>query len=77
MEKKIIPGESDRRWTLESRTNRSANGTPSANASWNFVDRRTRMERRVVYDRRQLIRFADDRRASRERRVGIDPWAFP
>lgn len=76
MEKKIIPGESDRRWSLASRS-RGVGGTTATNAPWNYVERRERMERRVVYDRRQLIRFEDDRRAGMERRVGSDPWAFP
>ncbi len=77
MEKNIIPGESDRHWQLTPRQNRAV-GEPSATSSpWNYVERRARRERRVVYDRRQLIRFEDDRRAGMERRGGTDPWAFP
>ena len=77
MEKKTPPGNPERRWTLEPRNTGSARRTPSANADWNYADRRTRRERRIVYDRRQLIRFEDDRRTCDERRLGADPWAFP
>lgn len=77
MEKKTNPGESDRRWSLAPRNARGAGGATSATGPSNNVDRRGRSERRVVYDRRQLIRFEDDRRAGTERRVGSDPWAFP
>lgn len=77
MEKKIIPGESGRRWTLASRNNRSGGGGMPADAHLNNVDLRHDAARRVVYDRRQLIRFEDDRRAGLERRMGNDPWAFP
>lgn len=77
MEKKIIRGESDRRWSLASRHNRGVGGMASADAPWDYVERRAPRERRVVYDRRQLIRFEDDRRVGMERRVGADPWAFP
>lgn len=76
MEKKIIPGESDRRWSLSPRTTRGVGGSPG-NAPWKYVERRDRSDRRLVYDRRQLIRFEDDRRAGMERRAGSDPWAFP
>ena len=77
MEKKTIPDESDRRWTLASRNHHGASGMTAANASWNHVERRTRGDRRVVYDRRQLIRFADDRRAGEVRCLGASAWAFP
>lgn len=77
MEKKIIPGESDRRWSLSPRTTRGVGGSLGGNAPWNYVERRDRSDRRLVYDRRQLIRFEDDRRAGMERRAGSDPWAFP
>ena len=76
MEKKIIPGKPERRWTLQSRNPSSPGGTP-ADAALNYVDRRTRRDRRVVYDRRELIRFEVDRRASADRRMDVDPWAFP
>ena len=77
MEKKIIAGKSDRRWSLASRNNRGVGETTAANAPWNYVERRDRTQRRMVYDRRHLIRFEDDRRVRMERRVGTDPWAFP
>ena len=77
MEKKINPGEAERRWPLSPRNNRAVGGAPGANAPWNYVERRDRAERRLRYDRRQLIRFEDDRRAGMERRTGSDPWAFP
>lgn len=53
----------------------SVNDGPTANASGladGQVDRRTTTDRRVVYDRRQLIRFEDDRRAGVDRRTGND-----
>lgn len=77
MEKKIPPGTSDPRWSLQSRKSGSVVGTPPADAAWNYADRRARSDRRFVYDRRELIRFENDRRAGRERRVGMDPWAIP
>lgn len=77
MEKKIIPGESDRRWSLSPRNTRHVGGSPGGTAPWNYVERRDLGDRRLVYDRRQLIRFEDDRRAGLERRAGSDPWAFP
>lgn len=77
MEKKIIPGESDRRWSLSQRSGRGAGGLPGGHAPWNRIERRDRADRRLVYDRRQLIRFEDDRRAGMERRAGSDPWAIP
>ena len=33
--------------------------------------------RRVLYDRRRLIRFDADRRAEVQRRLGAEPWAIP
>lgn len=77
MEKKVIPGKPERRWALASRNPSSPGGTPSADAALNYVDRRTRRDRRVFYDRRELIRFEVDRRAGAERRMDADPWAFP
>jgi hypothetical protein len=79
MDKKIIPGKPERRWTLQSRDPSAPGGAPSADAASNYVDRRTRRDRRVVYDRRDLIRFDVDRRnvAGAERRLDVDPWAFP
>jgi len=77
MEKNINPGDSERRWSMAPRNNLGVDGTRPANAAWNSVERRDHVGRRVVYDRRQLIRFEDDRRAGLERRVGADPWAFP
>ena len=46
-------------------------GSESAPAG-NHVERRTSSERRVVYDRRQLIRFEDCRRSGLDRRAGND-----
>ncbi len=77
MEKKTNPGKPERRWALEPHSTRNTTGTPSAETPLNFIDRRNRRERRIVYDRRQLIRFEDDRRICDERRLGADPWAFP
>lgn len=76
MKKTTSSGKPDRRRTLEPAPMRRLIGTLSGDARVN-PDRRTRMDRRRVYDRRELIRFEDDRRAGRERRIGIDPWAFP
>ena len=77
MEKQIIPGDPERRRSLASRTNRGIGATTAAHAPGNHEERRLRAPRRMVYDRRQLIRFEDDRRVCRERRTGNDPWAFP
>lgn len=43
----------------------------------NQADRRTPAGRRLVYDRRELIRFEGDRRAGKDRRAGVDPWGIP
>lgn len=40
------------------------------------ADRRTRADRRALHNRRQLIRFEDDRRAIKARRLGEAPWAI-
>jgi len=77
MEKNSIPGNIERRWTLAARNSGGVGATPAADAQWNYADRRTRMERRILYDRRQMIRFEGDRRACDQRRQGVDPWAFP
>lgn len=77
MEKKIIPGKPERRWTLQSPNPSGPGEAPSADAAANYVDRRTSRDRRVLYDRRELIRFEVDRRAGDARRLDTDPWAFP
>ena len=41
------------------------------------ANRRMQRERRLVYDRRRLIRFDTDRRFSAERRFGVEVWAIP
>lgn len=68
MERKTPSENSHRRWP----GGRLASDTP-----WNYADRRGRTERRLLYDRRELIRFENDRRVSHERRRGLDPWAIP
>lgn len=80
MAKKPTSDKSDGRMTLEPLTD-DRSGTarfgPRRSSTRNEVDRRTRTERRLVYDRRELIRFEDDRRANRDRRIGNDPWTIP
>ena len=49
-------------------------GSPGSH--WNQADRRTQTDRRLVYDRRELIRFEDDRRDRKDRRAVTDPWAI-
>jgi len=75
MDRKTPAGTSDHHWSLESGKG-SALGT-TAGAPWSYSDRRIRTDRRLVYDRRELIRFENDRRASKERRHGMDPWGIP
>lgn len=80
MAKNVTSGNSDGRMTLEPHPKDGigmARFGPRRNQTRNEVDRRTRTERRLVYDRRELIRFEDDRRANRDRRIGNDPWAIP
>lgn len=76
MEKKTPAGTPDTHWSQSSRRGGVIAATASG-AAWNYSDRRIRTDRRLVYDRRELIRFENDRRASRERRLGMDPWAIP
>lgn len=50
--------------------------TIAAGHSGNPLDRRTKADRRVLHDRRQMIRFEDDRRTGVDRRAGsesLDP----
>lgn len=75
MEKRSDPGEGERRRAPAPRNKRGF--AMSGESPWNYPERRKRPERRLVYDRRQLIRFEEDRRTSMERRVGTDPWGFP
>ena len=49
-----------------------ANGATIAGQSGNPLDRRTKTDRRVLHDRRQMIRFEDDRRTGADRRAGSD-----
>jgi hypothetical protein len=76
MAKKVTSDKADGHMTLEP-LNEPRTPAPRSGPSRNEVERRTRTERRLVYDRRELIRFEDDRRAYRDRRVGSDPWAIP
>lgn len=79
MAKKVTSDKLDGRMTLEPRTEEPtgmARFGPRRNQARNEADRRTRTERRLVYDRRELIRFEDDRRVTRDRR-GNNPWAIP
>ncbi|MGH8355263.1 MAG: hypothetical protein ACRERY_17315 [Pseudomonas sp.] len=39
------------------------------------IDTRSKAERRVRPDRRSTIRFQEDRRAGKDRRAGVTPWA--
>ena len=39
-------------------------------------ERRILEDRRVRYDRREMIRFEDDRRTGFDRRLDADPWAM-
>ncbi len=68
MERNTPTEPSNRRW-LGARTR--------SDAPWSNADRRGRAERRLVYDRRELIRFEVDRRMRQERRHGMDPWTIP
>lgn len=77
MEKNTHPGGSERRWSLAPRGKPGLGAGTSAHGPGSDEQRRGQSERRVVYDRRQLIRFEDDRRTGVERRMGSDPWAFP
>ena len=77
MEKKTTPGNPERRWMPQSRNPGSLGERSSADPALNYVDRRTRMDRRVLYDRRELIRFEVDRRTGDARRLDTDPWEFP
>jgi len=52
-----------------------APGTPVAIA--HIDNRRVNHHRRMVYDRRRLIRFDPDRRVFAERRSGVEAWAIP
>lgn len=55
----------------------SAPGAASMTAAGpdrNPVELRDRTERRVTYDRRQFIRFEDDRRSGVDRRAGHESW---
>lgn len=76
MAKKVTSDKADGHMTLEP-LNERRTAAPRPGLSRNEVERRTRTERRLVYDRRELIRFEDDRRAYRDRRIGNDPWAIP
>ncbi|MFZ3155845.1 hypothetical protein [Pseudomonas sp.] len=40
------------------------------------IDTRGKSERRLNSDRRNAIRFEEDRRASEDRRAGPKPWAL-
>lgn len=40
------------------------------------IDTRSKHERRLNSDRRNAIRFEEDRRASEDRRAGPKPWAL-
>lgn len=74
MEKRTNSGEAERRRAPASPNH---HGVAMSGDAWNDAERRRRPERRLVYDRRQLIRFEDDRRTGMERRLGTDPWRFP
>ena len=76
MEKKHSPGPSDSRWMLVPRQPGPVGDSKQAH-QLTHTERRIRSDRRLVHDRRQLIRFEDDRRDGRERRMDADPWAFP
>jgi len=39
------------------------------------IDTRSKAERRTRPDRRDTIRFQEDRRSGKDRRAGVIPWA--
>jgi hypothetical protein len=48
-----------------------------AGQSGNPLDRRAKTDRRVLHDRRQMIRFEDDRRTGVDRRAGSESLDVP
>lgn len=73
MDDKPAPDKPDGRLTLEPRKDDQA-GAPRSVCEWNQTEQRLRTDRRLGHDRRELIRFEEDRRAGNERRAGHDPW---
>lgn len=76
MEKKVAPSPPKARPGGGPRRDLASLAARSG-AGMEHVERRTVTDRRLLYDRRQLIRFEDDRRHGQERRQDTDPWAFP